>query len=519
MPYKPPGGRDWNRNGRYDWSDRKIDCRVYEIITGKKHPLDPDAKKQSKTKSSSSSYSRKFNSTNSSAPTEIDDAVYEPIRYEMLIDPSYRGEWKDEEKVRNWMAWLQERKEKYSSLERKDLIAKKGLLRDYNNILPCHGNLPWLYFAKHPEKGTEAATLLRETVKKYCDLLLEVLQTENGKKEVQEKLYLWSCEACEMFCKEGLTVSELGMFKYRTVYRQIMRSYSSNNEILKETRKVLEKADKPYKLIISTHVLCVEQIMKCLDNELFVRSPILQSAFCKVAEAYDATWDIFINRYLEFGVYPEEETITAHWRCYQSILDHLSQKSLDSLKETGWLSLMNRFENSKDKKQLAEFAASFRQSIQEQRAERRKLECEAQISQFKTERPNICKKIEKLETEKKKKEQVLEKENAAQEGLEGKIQITKDKIRDLQDKMQENQEEIQKLSKKIFGKRKALEQIQDLETAQKDIQNQSDLAEAELRNLEQLHRHQKKRCSEQQERIRKVSRQISEIKEKNHFLE
>ena len=64
-----------------------------------------------------------------------------------------------------------------------------------------------------------------------------------------------------------------------------------------------------------------------------------------------------------------------------------------------------------------------------------------------------------------------------------------------------------------------MEQIQDLETAQKDIQNQSDLAEAELRNLEQLHRHQKKRCSEQQERIRKVSRQISEIKEKNHFLE
>ena len=64
-----------------------------------------------------------------------------------------------------------------------------------------------------------------------------------------------------------------------------------------------------------------------------------------------------------------------------------------------------------------------------------------------------------------------------------------------------------------------MEQIQDLETAQKDIQNQSDLAEMEFRNLEQSLRHQEKRCVEQQERIRKVSRQISEIKEKNHFLE
>lgn len=519
MPYRPPGGRDWNRNGRYDWSDRKIDCRVYEIITGKKHPLDPDAKKQPKTKSSSSYYARRYNSAKPSAPTEIDDAVYEPIRYEMLIDPSYRGEWKDEEKVKKEMDWLQERKEEYSSLERKDLIAKKKMLKDYDYIVFRTWDLPWLYLARNPEKGTEVAALLIETVKKYCELLLEVLQTENGKKEVQEKLYLWGCEACEMLCKESLTVSELGMFEYRTVYRQIMRSYSSNNEILKETLKVLEKSDMPYKLIISTHVLCVGQIMKCLDNELFVRSPILQSAFCKVAEAYDATWDIFIKRYLEFGIYPEEETITAHWRCYQSILDHLSQKSLNSLKETGWLSLMNRLENLKDKKQLAEFAASFRQNIQKQRAERRKLECEAQISQFKIERPNVCKKIEKLETEKKKKEQVLEKEQKELAELEEKIQTAKDNRKVLWDNIQENQEQIQKLSKKIFGKRKALEQIQDLETAQKDIQNQSDLAEAELQNLEQSLRHQKKRCSEQQERIRKVSRQISEIKEKNHFLE
>lgn len=61
---------------------------------------------------------------------------------------------------------------------------------------------------------------------------------------------------------------------------------------------------------------------------------------------------------------------------------------------------MRSIRNSIYEKGLAEFALSFRKSIQEQRAERRKLECEAQMSQFKTERANVCKKIEKLETEK-----------------------------------------------------------------------------------------------------------------------
>lgn len=512
MPYIPPGGRDWNKNGTYDWSDRFKDYKAYEIFTGNKHPLDPDAWKQSKQKNSISYDSSKL------VQSANNNESKKGLKYfDIFESSSYIGEYEDRRRLKRVKENLESDIKRYSSLEEMDVFFKRKLLKNFSPGISI-GDISWLYVARHEDEGFEIAALLLEKVNKCCDLIIDLLNQTDKNKENRKQIYLWSCEACSMLCRESVDLlkrEDSNRF-YRAFFEE---TYVLVREGLVTAEKYLKyfyNVDVAFKIIIGMHSFGVEKIMKCLDKEVFLRSPTLQTELVKVALEYNKMCSAMFQRSIDYFMYPHNGIIETHWEHYQSILQGIPQHTIDTLEETGWTYLLDKMETDKVTK---EFAASFRQSIQEQRAERRKLECEVQMSQFKTERPNVCKKIEKLETEKKKKEQVLEKENAAQEGLEEKIQITKDKIRDLQDKMQENQEEVRKLSKKIFGKRKALEQIQDLETAQKDIQNQSDLAEAELRNLEQLLRHQKKRCSEQQERIRKVSRQISEIKEKNHFLE
>lgn len=127
--------------------------------------------------------------------------------------------------------------------------------------------------------------------------------------------------------------------------------------------------------------------------------------------------------------------------------------------------------------------------------------------------------MQKLEMLLVKKEKVLEEEQSTMKKLEQQMHHLDETMSLLQGKIQNNNNSKNKLSKKFFGKRKAEQNITALEAEITDLKNQYDLAAAELQNVKQLYRHQKKRVDEQKQRVLESRKQLTVLKESNDFPE
>ena len=508
MPYRPPGGMDWNKNGTYDWSDRLKDFRAYEIITGNKHPLDPDSKKESVPKPhTTSSYSYRVSNAKTQVPKR-------KLHYHDIITSSYYDERPIHERyVNDLITDLKREFDQYSELENATLDQKKEFLRKGPVILDKF-YLPWEYIAKNPDKGYEIAGLHIEMSHKYCDLLSDVLKTAPEKSYAQRNIYLKSCKWCISLCNSSKKILSNTSF-FKSLLDEVLPTAAGNRNLTEELILATNGLDRPYKIIAGMQIICVERIMDCLNPELFLNSPSLQEELVEVAIAFDQMWYSFVKRFFDFYLCPSDGIIDINWDSYQSILKGLPHKVIDTLDESSWKFLFKRMEDNN----MKESADKFKKKFADEREAKREAELASAKERFTKEKPNICKKMQKLEMLLVKKEKVLEEEQSTMKKLEQQMHHLDETMSLLQGKIQNNNNSKNKLSKKFFGKRKAEQNITALEAEITDLKNQYDLAAAELQNVKQLYRHQKNRVDEQKQRVLESRKQLTVLKESNDFPE
>ncbi len=265
MPYIPPGGRDWDKNGTYDWSDRFKDYKAYEIFTGNKHPLDPDVKKPSKQKSNTSyAASELVQSANNNESKK-------GLKYfDIFKSSSYSGEYEDRRRLKHTKEKLESDIKRYSSLEEMDVFSKRKLLKKFSPGISIR-DISWLYVARHEDEGFEIAALLLEKVNRYCDLITDLLKQKDEKKEQRKQIYLWSCEACSMLCRESVDLlkSDDSNRFYRAFFEETYVLVREGMVTAEKYLKYFCNVDVVFKIIIGMHSFGVEKIMKCLDKEVF----------------------------------------------------------------------------------------------------------------------------------------------------------------------------------------------------------------------------------------------------------
>ena len=515
MPYRPPGGRDWNKNGTYDWSDRLKDYRAYEIVTGNKHPLDPAGKNEpwrsgSTCRSGSStqksfhdpysgsqceqSYSRKLTSPDANEESrQSQNAEYELERLkELTYEFSPEHQWKTE----------------YT------LDEKKELLRNCNfAIKPYY--LPWEFTVRHPDKGYEISAVQLALSGKYCELLTELLQIESQSQSPHnlEELMIQSCELCKKLCKSSEELFSETFF-YRKILDEMTPSVAGNTSVAEKVLTAIKEMDKAYKTIGGVQILCMERIMNCMDMQRFLAKPSLQNKLVEVADAYNQMWYAYVKRYTEFYLCPGEDTVLTHWRCYESIIKGLPQYVINGLNESGWNYLLKEMETTFH---MFEFVNTFRQNRAAKREARLKQDLADAKRRLEAEKPNVYKEITKMELQVSASKKTLEAERAIGDKMESEIRRIKAEMSTNRDKRKDNQKQIWELDRKFFGKKKNRETIGMLEQENARLQKVLDEAEKRMQELERVYRNWEKSYEEQQACFSKLDRQLISLKEKNGY--
>ncbi len=514
MPYRPPGGRDWNKNGTYDWSDRLKDYRAYEIVTGNKHPLDPAGKDEPWRKVDTTGSSRSRSVSSESGFGTVD---YKPY-YTKLMHPDYDDEVRGRRNIEYVVDSLKEFTAafdpKYRWREAYTPEEKKNLIKNCRMEI-ISGFVSWEYTVAHPDKAAEICTAQQELSKKYCELLTELLQNEAGLNKTYglDELMLQSCERCKKLCKSSEELFSNVSF-YRSVWSEMTRSVKGNGLLTEPVLQDFKEMDKAYKSIGNVQILCMERIMNCLDRERFLVRDSLQKSLIELADAFNRMWTAYVRRHIGFQLCPEEDTVLIYWRCYESILKGIPQHIINGLNEFVWEQLLDAMETTFQKEK---FVKEFRQNLTVMREARLKQDLADAKRRLEAEKPNVYIKITTMEQQICEKARALEADRNTGEKLECKIRQLNVDMSTNHDKMKVNQNKIWELDRKFFGKRKNQETIRTLELENAELQKRQNAAEQKLQELEQFYRTWKKNYDKEQAGFAELDRQLAGLKEKNGY--
>lgn len=391
------------------------------------------------------------------------------------------------------------------------IVLKIEKMKKYNLVLDS-STFTWEYLREDGERAGNICVKQDNLCVEFCDLIKGILSEIDGDEKdiIEREVYTYVLKMGYKMCKEGekLFANYSGFKELFDMGNNLVRSGQLDagtflNQMLQQ--------DMAYKCTAGLQGLHASRIKGALDVSVIENNIEFQNLTKDLATAYNSMWSKCIKRYTDFFLSPGEDFINTNWEQYEVIIEGLPQKVVDGLDESGWDFALNDWERNHNGRQYKE---NFNRKRKQKREAKRSKEKEIEDKKYWESHPDEYKMVEEKNAEIKEINVFISEKNKEISALEQKQYPAQAKKTDLEKEIQEKKIQIEKFSKKIFGKKKAEENIQILNQEITMIEQQIEEVKKEITGYETPLAAINDERNDLQQKIRKLEQEIRDLRNK-----
>ena len=350
-----------------------------------------------------------------------------------------------------------------------NIEVKLAKMKKYNLVIDAQ-TISWEYLRENGERAGNITVKQDKLCQELSDLIKDILGTvsDNDRDLVEREVYTYILQMGYRMCKEGE--------KLFANYSGFKELFDMGNGLVQSGQldagtflgQMMEQ-DYVYKVIAGLQGLHSSRIKEMLDENVIYNNVEYRGLTKQLAQAFNDMWVKCIKRYTDFFLSPGEDYINQNWDIYNVLLKGLPLSVVDMLDEHGWQLALDDWEKNHNGWQ---YKQNFIKKRDQQRDAKRKKEQEIEDKKYWESHPE-----EFAETQ-KKQESIAEIRKKIQKMIKEKVSAETekrpfdDKKEDIQRGIDEKQNRIEKLGKKIFGKKKAEEEIEEIKPQIEKLRNE-----------------------------------------------
>lgn len=334
------------------------------------------------------------------------------------------------------------------------------------------------------DDGKYSANLVSKQDKictEFCEVISDILSkiTDDTRNILEDEVYIY-------VLKMGIDMCENS--------KEMLENYSGYKELFDEGKKLnfkgqlddneflddMANMDLMYKTVAHLQGVHAVRIKKILDKEVISNNEKYINLLSRFAQCYNDMWYALVKRFTDFYLVPGKDLFTQSWENYCELIDGLSQSIVDTLDESGWSYILNYLAKHHGANQFRIDFIKERDSLRDCKRLEEKAEAD---KKYWILHPTEYERKLLLEQEIKKAQEIVEETKNQQMEIVNKKWNTEDEIYRLQNEIDDKQKSIERLKKKIWGKRKAQEEIIDLEKTISSLRTQEEMEKNRLFNL------------------------------------
>ena len=353
--------------------------------------------------------------------------------------------------------------------------AKIAKMKKYNLVIDA-SSMSWQYVYDDTERAGNVLVKQNQMCHELQDLIVDILSSvdDKNKDSVEKEVYTYILDMGRRMCLEGAK-----MFADYSGYKEL---FDQGNSLV-QMRRIepaqflgqIQQVDIPYKSISGVQGLNAWELKEKLNADVIYNNLEYRELTKKFAQAFNEMMAKEIKRYTDFFLSPGIEHINTNWDMYVTILKGLPMSMIDTLDESGWKAILDDREKNHNGGQ---FKREFLRKRDEQRGEQRKKEQEIEDKKYWEIHPEEYK---QLESNKAKIAEIMTAIDSVEQeirSLENAKKPLDNKKIDIESSISDKKYNVDKLGKKIFGKKKAEAEIQELngeiEKLSQELQSVSD---------------------------------------------
>lgn len=337
-----------------------------------------------------------------------------------------------------------------------DIEVKLAKMKKYNLVIDAQ-TISWEYLREDGERAGNITVKQDKLCEELADLVKDILTTvsDEDRDLVEREVYTYVLQMGYKMCKEG---------------EKLFANYSGFKELFDMGSNLVQTGqldagtflnqmldqDYVYKVIAGLQGLHSSRIKEVLDEDVIYNNMEYRGLTKQLAQAFNDMWVKCIKRYTDFFLSPGEGYINQNWDIYNVLLKGLPVSVIDTLDEHGWKLALDDWEKNHNGWQ---YKQNFIKKRDQQRDAKRKQEQELADKQYWASHPDEYK---QLEENKKKISKIWTSVDAVEKEirlLESEKKPLDEKKANIEASITDKKQTIEKLGKKIFGKKKAEEEI------------------------------------------------------------
>lgn len=392
-----------------------------------------------------------------------------------------------------------------------DIEVKLAKMKKYNLVIDAQ-TISWDYLREDGERAGNITVKQDKLCQELSDLIKDILESvsDDERDLVEREVYTYVLQmGCKM-CKEGE--------KLFANYAGFQELFDMGNNLVRTGQldagtflgQMLEQ-DYVYKVVAGLQGLHSSRIKEVLDEDVIYNNNEYRSMTKQLAQAFNNMWVKCIKRYTDFFLSPGEDFINQNWDIYNVLLRGLPISIIDTLDESGWELALDDWAKNHNGWQ---FKQNFIKKRDQLRDAKRKEEQEIADKQYWETHPD---EYNQLENNKKKITELLSavgEVNKEISSMERDKKPLDDKKSDIESSISNKKQIIEKLGKKIFGKKKAEEEIQTINGEIETLNQELHSLCAEIKSADKPISDKKLERSDLEREIRRLEQQNVDLRNK-----
>lgn len=385
-----------------------------------------------------------------------------------------------------------------------DIEEKLDKMKRYNLALES-SVVTWEYLCEDGNRAGTIALKQDEMSEELAALISEILNSANKDEMdfVEREVYTFALQSACKLCRE----SEKFYSDY-TGFGDVFKTAKWAADVSKKPQSVLAQEmcnlDYPYKTTIGLQSLYASRIKAVLDENVIYENLEYRTLTKELADAFNAMWKAEAKRYIDFLASVPTGLIDQSWSFYETILKGLPIFLVDALDESGWELAINDVSTTQGNHS---YKQKFLHNRSQQREALRRFEDDRYWSTHPDEYAEYSENLMRIT-------KFVESIKAVDTEIQSIITRQKTLISNRTEqerKIEDSKKRIEKLSGKIFGKKKAAEEIQLLQQA-------INVSEGEIRTLIGKTRITQEELSQKEQAKKQLQQECDSIKKVNIAL-
>lgn len=340
-----------------------------------------------------------------------------------------------------------------------DIEAKVAKMKKYNLVLDAQA-ITWEYLREDGERAGNITTKQDKLCIDLTELIKEILieVSDDERDFVEREVYTFVLQMGYKMCKEAEKMyANYSGFKelFDMGNNLCMSGQLDSSTFLNQ----MIQQDMVYKVIASLQGLHTYRMKEVLDEDVIRNNMEFRNMTKQLADAYNSMWYKCIKRHTDFYISPSEDLVYQNWDMYTVILKGLPLSTIETLDENGWmLALDDAVKNHNG----IQFKSDFLRKRDQQRDAQRKKEQEIEDKQYWASHPDEYRQVGKNKQKIAEIQTSIDIVDKEIHSLEIDKKPLDDKKINIEASISDKKQRVEKLGKKIFGKKKAEEEIQIL---------------------------------------------------------